>query len=111
MLKLLVLLMFVSLAIIGMKVIPPFVDNMTLNSILKEVAKTKDIETLDDSDIREAFSKRFSINGVRNISMDQIVIKREGKLVIEINYETRVNVFRNIDVAISFENQFDSAHP
>ncbi len=111
MFKLLVLLMFVSLAIIGMKVIPPFVDNMTLNSILKEVAKTKDIESLDDDDIRKSFSKRFSVNGVKNISVDQIVITREGKLTIDINYETRVNVFRNIDAVVSFKNHFDSAHP
>ncbi len=111
MFKFLVLIMAIALITIGIKVVPPFVDNWTVSSILKEVGKNKDIESMDDADIREAFSKRFSINAVDNISMDQIVINREGKLIIDINYEVRTNVFRNIDAVISFKNRFDSAHP
>jgi hypothetical protein len=103
--------MVVILALIGIKVVPPFVENMTVSSIVTDIGKTKDIQDKDDTEIRDLFSKRFSINNISDIDLNKIQIKREnGNIYIDLNYETRVNIFRNIDAVISFKNHYDSAH-
>ncbi|WP_250657282.1 DUF4845 domain-containing protein [Alkalimarinus coralli] len=104
-----ILFLAASILTIVMKIAPMFFDNMTIEKVLKDIGAQPDIAELSDDEIISAFSKRFSINNIRNFDLKSIVIKRDdGLLTIDINYEKRENIFKNIDAIVSFENHFET---
>ncbi len=106
---LVILFLAASILTIVMKVAPMFFDNMTVAKVLEDVGAQSDIAELSDDSIISAFSKRLTINNVRGFDMKKLVIGRDdGMLTIDINYETRDTIFKNIDVIVSFENHFET---
>ena len=104
-----ILFLAASILTIVMKVAPMFFDNMTIAKVLEDIGAQSDIAALSDDEIVGAFSKRLIINNVRDFDPKKIVIKRDdGLLTIDINYEKRENIFKNIDAVASFENHFET---
>jgi len=109
----LILLMFVVVATLAVKIIPLYADNMTIRSILGQVIKIQDIDTLADAKIQEAFGKRMEINDVSAITPRQLVIKhaKDGVVTLSADYSARATLFRNIDVVVTFKNHYQSKRP
>jgi len=106
---LVILLLAASILTIAMKVAPMYFDNMTVAKVLEDLGAQSDIAELEDDSIISAFSKRLIINNVRDFDIKKVVIGRDdGMLTIDINYEKRDNIFKNIDVIVSFENHFET---
>ena len=106
---LVILFLAASILTIVMKVAPMFFDDITIGKVLEDVGAQSDIAELADDDIIRAFSKRLNINNVRDFDNKKIVIGRdEGMMTIDINYEKRDKIFKNIDVIVSFENHFET---
>jgi len=104
-----ILFLAASILTIVMKVAPMFFDNMTIAKVLEDIGDQTDIAELSDDEIISAFSKRLTINNVRDFDVKKVVIKRDdGLLTIDINYEKRENIFKNIDAVASFENHFET---
>ena len=104
-----ILFLAASIMTIGMKVAPMFFDNMTIAKVLEDIGAQTNTGESEDDDRLGAYSKRLIINNVRGFDMKSVVIKRDdGLLTIDINYENRDNVFKNIDVVASFENHFET---
>lgn len=106
---LVILFLAASILTVAMKIVPMYLDNMTIAKVLEDIGKQSDIAELSDDDIMSAFDKRLTINNVRNFDSKNIVIKREeGMLTIDVNYENRDNIFKNIDAIVSFKNHFET---
>lgn len=104
-----ILFLAASILTVAMKVVPMYFDNMTIAKVLKDIGAQSDIAELSNDEIISAFSKRLTINNVRNFDLKQIAITRDdGLLVIDVNYENRENVFKNLDVVASFRNHFET---
>ena len=104
-----ILFLAASIMTIVMKVAPMFFDNMTIAKVLEDIGAQSDIAELSDDEIVGTFSKRLTINNVRDFDVKKVVIKRDdGLLTIDINYEKRENIFKNIDAVASFENHFET---
>lgn len=104
-----ILFLAASILTIVMKVAPMFFDNMTIAKVLEDIGAQTDIAELSDDEIISALSKRLTINNVRDFDLKQVAITRDdGLLMIDINYEKRENIFKNIDAVASFENHFET---
>ncbi len=104
-----ILFLAASILTIVMKVAPMFFDNMTIAKVLEDIGAQSDIAELADDEIISAFTKRLSINNIRGFDTKKIIITRDdGLLAIDINYEKRENIFKNIDAVASFENHFET---
>lgn len=96
------------------KVIPLYAENRYVESALRSLDSSGEkVENMTDAEIKKKLDNFYMINNVRsegptkNIKID----RRSEDLLITIDYETRVPLFYNIDLVVSFQNHLDSARP
>lgn len=91
----------------GTKIVPAFLDYSTISGIISSVLQDPKAGLKTDNELLSDIAKRFSINNVTAIAVDDIIISREGgKLTMSIDYEVRGNLFKNIDLVMSFDEEF-----
>lgn len=96
------------------KVVPLYAENRYVESALRSLETGGEkIENMTDAEIKKKLGNFYMINNVRsegptkNIHID----RRSEDLLITVDYETRVPLFYNIDLVLSFQNHLDSARP
>jgi len=103
------LMMGIVIAIVGVKLIPIYLDNYTVIGALEGLEAEQDLKKFKDKDIHRTLEKFFTINNVRHVDKDQIVIERSKKTkelkAVHIDYEVRQPLFYNVDVVVSFANE------
>ncbi|PID41898.1 MAG: hypothetical protein CSB48_12815 [Proteobacteria bacterium] len=98
--------------LIGIKVVPMFMDNATVNSVVVALDSDPEVKTMADEQIRNKVMKMLTLNNIRFLKAEQIVIKREdGLLKVNLDYEVRENIFRNLDAVAVFENHYETRLP
>ena len=102
----LVLAIAVFFLIVGMKLIPSYIEFYSIQGILEAVQQDKTMRDAPPAKIRESIKKRMKINSIYEFDPKNIVIKKEktGQIVI-VAYEVRKNVVGNVDVVMSFKDQ------
>lgn len=92
---------------------PAYLDNRYITSALRTLSENNsDVGQLEKTEIRKQLGNFMTINGVRNQSVKDFIIKRDKeKMIITNVYEVRVPIFANIDAVINFKNQLDSSNP
>lgn len=110
-----VIFILISLAgfgLVGIKVVPMYMDNATINSIITGLGDQPGLTKLNDDQLRFKIEKLFTINSIYNIDQKALVIKRDnGKLTVDFDYEVRANIYRNLDAVASFKNHFETKLP
>ncbi|MFC3116489.1 DUF4845 domain-containing protein [Cellvibrio fontiphilus] len=96
------------------KVVPLYAENRYVESALRSLeAGGEKVGEMTDAEIRKKLGNFYMINNVRsegptkNIKID----RRSEDLLITVDYETRVPLFYNIDLVLSFQNHLDSSRP
>ncbi|WP_370981500.1 DUF4845 domain-containing protein [Agaribacterium sp. ZY112] len=92
---------------------PAYLDNMGVRSAMNSMlSNNPNIHEMSKDKIRAQLASFFSINGVRDHSpKDMEIVRSKDKTLVNHIYETRVPIFLNIDVVMSFKNQIDSSNP
>jgi hypothetical protein len=104
MLILIVAVVFISA---GVKIVPAFLDFNTIRGIISSVLQDPKAALKTDTELLSDVGKRFSINNVTAIGVDDVVISRESsRLTMSVSYEVRGNLFKNIDLVMSFDEDF-----
>jgi hypothetical protein len=94
---------------VGFKLAPHYLDNRMIQSAFNQVGESN-IRGKSDIQIRNTIAKFFTINNIRDVDIAKIVIARgDASTRISLNYEKRFAMFGNVDVVLSFSNQYDSA--
>jgi hypothetical protein len=94
---------------LAFKILPPFFEHWQVESVVESFEDDTGVTELSETEIRKLFSKRLVINNVRNFKAREslFVTKADGLLTIEVNYEVRVPVYRNIDAIMTFEKALE----
>lgn len=113
---LLVILLAGFALLCAFRIAPPYFDNIYVGDALKSLVELENPNTgfdnVTNDDIRRQIENYFIINNVRGEVTKNIEIERtRRKFFVNINYEVRVPLIYNIDVVMTFANQFDSAQP
>ncbi|RMA79321.1 DUF4845 domain-containing protein [Umboniibacter marinipuniceus] len=101
----LVIVIAVFFGMLGVKLGPYYLDNTMLVSSVQKVfdSGTEDVSL---SDFREGISKAMVIDNISPEARNALVIAREDdSFIVTANYEVRIDLFYNIDVVLSFENE------
>jgi len=95
------------------KIVPLYAENRYVVAGLKDLVEPGTrLEEMSTVEIKKKMNNFYTINNVRSPGPQNIVVDRDAKkVVVKIDYETRVNLFRNIDVIASFTNHLDSTNP
>ncbi len=100
--------------IFAFKVVPMYAENRYVESALRSLTEAGNkVEDMTDAEIKKKLGNFYMINNVRSEGPTKnIVIERDAnKLMVTIDYETRENLFWNIDLVVSFKNHLDSSRP
>nr|WP_237457421.1 DUF4845 domain-containing protein [Pseudomaricurvus sp. HS19] len=92
---------------------PAYLDNSYIQDGLLSFSETeKKIDEMSDNDFRRHMSDYMLMNNVRELSAKQLKVQRErDRILLNFNYEIRVPIVYNIDVVMTFTNQWDSSRP
>lgn len=106
-----IMIMVVVLGFVTMtffKLFPAYMENMTIASSLEALENSDDPELVSVAGIRNALSRRFSINDVEVVGLGDVLIVRDGNdYSVDVDYEVRIPYISNIDLVLVFKNHAD----
>jgi len=92
--------------IMAMKIIPVYINDASVSSIMKELPDDSTLSHASSKKIRETIEKRLKINNIYDIGRSDIVIRRaRGGYTVTLDYEPRGTLFGNLDYIISFNHE------
>ncbi|MFA6971220.1 MAG: DUF4845 domain-containing protein [Gallionella sp.] len=95
----------VLVSLVGLKLIPVYMQNGEINKIFVTIANDPEMQKASSREIRASFSKRASINNITVISAEDIVIDNSsGKLVLSASYAVKVPLVGNISLYLDFNS-------
>lgn len=97
---------------IAFKLYPVFYEHWQIESVAKSFEEEKDLADLSLREVEKRFQTRLITNNVRDFKFDDNVVigMDEGLLSIELEYEVRINMYRNIDAVVVFEKLFEKKY-
>lgn len=91
-------------SITGFRLIPAYIENTTIKNVFTIIAKDAEMQKASEQEIRNAFSKRASIDNITAIKPDDIeVAMNDGQLVLSANYSVTVKLAANLSLVMDFK--------
>lgn len=91
-------------SITGFRLIPAYIENTTIKNVFNIIAKDAEMQKASEQEIRNAFSKRASIDNITAIKPDDIeVAMNDGQLVLSANYSVTVKLAANLSLVMDFK--------
>jgi hypothetical protein len=101
-------LFFGGLLTLVIKLGPAYLDDITIQEALESLEGTEDLSSMGPAQVRSLINKRLSVNNVRGFDAKNITVEKNGELVlINVDYEVRNNLFRNVDTVIHFQHEYE----
>jgi hypothetical protein len=90
-------------AIIGLKLIPAYIEYATVVNHLREIARSPDARGASPKEIQMMFSKRAQIDAIDVVKADDIEVDKEGdQVILRTAYSTKIKLFGNLNACIDF---------
>lgn len=101
----LVAILLVLVAILGMRVVPAYIENRTIVHSLETVAHAPEMQDALPSDIRNSFDKQLLVNNITVISGADLEINKTGAgLVLSVKYNVKIGLAGNISLLMEFDS-------
>ncbi len=92
----------ILVSIVGMKLIPAYIENATIKRTLLAVATESNLRT-NNEEIRQSFNRRASIDNIKAINGQDIIIdKKSDKVVLSTSYSVKIPLLANVSLYIDF---------
>jgi Domain of unknown function (DUF4845) len=102
------LAMFGVILAMTLKLAPVYMDHAIVVDTMEDIFAKNDIKLMSMTDIRAGMVKTLAVNSVEGFEVDNIQRVKEGSLeFVDVNYETRVPLFFNIEAVVVFKNRFN----
>ena len=96
------LFILIVAALLGMKLIPPYMEFATARNAIQAIAQDR-LGTTTPQEIRRAFDSRANIDDITAIKAADLDITKEGnEIVISFAYRKEVPLFANVGVYMDF---------
>jgi len=97
-----------AIGLIAARIAPAYVDYRTICTLIDALPADK-VHTMAKTEIREALQKRFLINNIRDLDVNQIVDidHKRDHTVLTLKYEVRQPLIYNISIVVAFDREFD----
>jgi hypothetical protein len=97
-----------ALGLIAARLAPAYVDFRTICTLIEALPRDQ-VHIMTKGEIKEALSKRFLINNIRDLKVDDILTidrKRDGTALV-LKYEVRQPLIYNISIVVAFDKTFN----
>jgi len=96
-----VLVVAIFVALLGFKLIPPYIEYRAMKGAIQAIARERQSATVND--IRRAFDARQAIDDFQSVKAADLDISKQGNtVVIAFAYRKEVPLFGNIGLYIDF---------
>lgn len=94
---------------LAFKLYPPIFEHWQVEAVVESFQDDNDLAEITLAEIEKRFNKRLVINNIRNFKSSESlsVTDEDGLLLIAVDYEVRIPVYRNIDAIMTFEKSFE----
>jgi hypothetical protein len=93
----------ILVAIVGMKVVPAYIEYYTIKKAITGMAQSGELRNASVPDVRRAFERRQQIDDITAIGPSDLEITKEGnEVVISFAYEKRIALLKNVSLLIDF---------
>jgi len=100
---LLLLIAIVFVAIIGMKLVPAYIEYFTIKNAITAITQSGQLRNATVADVRKAFDSRANVDDITAVKPGDLEITKDGNdVVIAFAYEKKVPLFYNISLVIDF---------
>jgi hypothetical protein len=90
-------------ALLGFKLGPAYMENMTIQKHFSTIAKDSTFASGNRKQIEDAFSSRSQIDRIDAISPKDIIVAKEGSgITLSASYTTRIPLFHNVSACLDF---------
>jgi hypothetical protein len=97
-----------ALAVVGLKLIPVYMEYGTVVSVLESVAEEQATNRHPSNAVWKSIEKRLEINNISYIKKDNFQSeKTNGGEKFTIKYEVRTHMFSNLDTVASFQKSVE----
>ncbi|MEO6421859.1 MAG: DUF4845 domain-containing protein [Candidatus Nitrotoga sp.] len=95
--------LLIMAAIGGMKVIPAYVQDAEIKSILSNIVNDPEMQGAQPKEIRESFSKRAMMNNINVVTANDIeIVKDAHNLSLNISYQVKIALIGNASLLLEF---------
>jgi Domain of unknown function (DUF4845) len=104
---LILILIPVGLAVyIVLKVAPVYIEALSVGDAVNSLKKEMDLKEKSREEIYTMLKKRLEVNNITSVDKDDIKIQKTvNDVTVTIDYETRVPLFWNVALALSFHKR------
>ena len=89
--------------ILAAKLVPAYVEFMSVKKVLNAMASAGDLKTLSPKEIQNSFFRRAGIDNISSVKPEDITIDREGnQSSVTVEYSVKVPVVANISALMDF---------
>ena len=98
----------VMVAMLGMKLVPAYIEFFSVKKILATMGQDSDLKSKSNAEIRSDFIKRANVGYVTVVKPEDLSIdRRGGTLVISAEYEFRSKLVGNTSLVVDFSASSD----
>jgi uncharacterized protein (DUF58 family) len=93
----------IFVAILGMKMVPPYVHSAQIAQILRTIAGDPAMKDASVREIRDSFTKRADINYITDLKGEDIEVGKEnGVLSLSAQYSVKIPLVGNVSMVLEF---------
>lgn len=93
----------VFVALVAMKLIPAYMEFMTIKKILTDIGSETGSKSMSNADIRDRFARRAMIDNISTVTPGDLKISRENdKTVVSVHYTFQTPLVANISLLADF---------
>lgn len=98
-----VLALVLSWVLIGVKVVPAYIEFFSLKKVLATMANEPGFATMTPAEIRKSFERRIAIDYIGAVdSRDLEIVKEKGENVVKVEYSKKIPLIYNASVCLDF---------
>ena len=102
-----VLIVVAILGTAAFRMVPAYMEHNTISTTIRSQLQDGKSALMSAREIREGIGKRFTINQVNVIRVDDLAIVKEGGvLTVSTDYEVREPMFYNVSIVMTFKDEF-----
>ncbi|MCG8426647.1 MAG: DUF4845 domain-containing protein [Chromatiales bacterium] len=93
-------------ALLTIKIVPVYLENYTIKSVLESLNEEPLITQKTSREVKAMVMRRIDINGVRDIKSEHVIVKKSpGLMDVKIQYTVQKNMMGNLDILVNFSDE------
>jgi Tfp pilus assembly major pilin PilA len=106
---LIIILGFIGIITLSvLKVFPVYMEHLAVQTAMESIEVDQDLKKMTVGQIRSLFEKKLDVNQVTSVNSKAAKISRSlSDITMKVEYEVRKDYFGNVDIVMSFSDQFE----